>query len=172
MKLEKILKESSYVKDLKNDDILFINHLILNDDKQLFNEIILSDEFKNVENLELIDDLYNIDNQNKLIEIQKHRIIDNIRFNGKCYLHSIWVSKRGISVLGIFEETKLNDNIIKNDTVNLNFNLGVIDILTYVAYESFVNGYKFNSNNKENNLLSFHDELNKNINNMKIKYFK
>lgn len=177
--LIKILKESSYVKNREIDEIVVLNKYILNNDNVLFEKICKSHTFNEVSELILIDDFYYFDKNNQFIKLQKHKFLNNIKFKGKCYLHSIWISDNGFTLLGIFEKTEIDGHEINNDTVNINFDLGVVNIFGYISYESFVDGYKFAMNNynilKNENCEGFdlfHENITKTIDKMKQKYYK
>jgi len=175
----KILKETSYYKNRKEGEIVVLSYYILNGDKKLFNEIKNSDSFNDATNLILIENQYNFDENNQFRKLQKHKNLNNLKFGGVCYINSIWFSDNGITILGIFEKVYIGDDLITNDTVHISFDLGIVDIFGYIAYESFVNGYIFAMNNydilknQENDGFGlFHDNLTKSIALMKENYYK
>lgn len=174
-----VIKETLDYKNRIDDEIVVLNYLRINNNKELFDNIKNSYSFNSVTELILINDFYNIDSNNQFIKIQKHKNINNIKFSGICYLHSIWISDRGITVMGIFENAEINGEKITTNTVNINFDLGVVDIFGYISYESFVMGYKFAMENYETlknesyvGFDLFHKNISKTINLMKEKYYK
>lgn len=176
-KFTDVIKETPHYKNREDGEIVVLNYIILNENKELFDNIKNSDSFNLVTELILIDDFYNFDTNNQFIKIQKHRYLNNIKFSGICYLHSIWISDKGITIMGIFENTEIDGKKITTDTVNINFDLGVVDIFGYISYESFVMGYKFAMENynelkNENDFYSFHENMTKTINLMKERYYK
>lgn len=175
----KILKETSYFKNREIGEIIVLNKFNLNKDKELLERIKNTTTFNDVTELIFIDELYYFNTENQFMKIQKHKNITNIKFSGKCYLHSIWISDNGITVMGLFEKTEINGMTINADTVNINFDLGVVDIFGYISYESFVNGYKFAMNSydilKNSDYEAFdlfYENLSKTINKTKETYYR
>jgi hypothetical protein len=156
-----------------------LSYFTLNEDKELFNKIKNSDSFNEVTDLILIENQYNFDENNQFRKLQKHKILDILKFGGVCYINSIWFSDNGITILGIFEKVYIGNDLITNDTVHISFDLGIVDIFGYIAYESFVNGYKFAMNNynalkdeSKDGFGLFHNNLTESIALMKENYYK
>ena len=179
LNLVKIIKETSHYKNRKDSEIVVLNYNTLNEDKELFNKIKNSYQFNEATELILIDKFYNFDKNNQFVKLHKHKNLNNKNFYGVCYFHSIWISDNGITMLGIFEKVKIGEHEMSSNTVNINFDLGVIDIFGYISYESFVNGYKFAMDNYDVmknethvELSLFHEKISETINTMKENYYK